>query len=69
MPKLVKNPKTRGQIQADSNAKRGIKNKAFKLHIDDIALIERLATEHNMPQNQFIMEAVRAYTNQPEHRG
>lgn len=55
------NPKTRTQIQAESDAKRGIKLKAFKLHTDDIAMIEQVARDLNMPQNRLIVEAVKAF--------
>ncbi|WFF38017.1 hypothetical protein LU290_07060 [Moraxella nasibovis] len=61
MPKVTTNPKSRTQIQADSDAKRGIKIKAFKLHLDDIAMIEQVAERLGLPQNQLIVEAVRAY--------
>lgn len=61
MPKIVSNPKTRNQIQKDSDEKRGIKLKAFKLHIDDIAMIETTAKTLNMPQNRLVVEAVKAY--------
>ena len=61
MPKLVKNPKTQTQIQKESNARRGVKNKAFTLKLDDIELIKSLSKRLNIPQNQLIMDAVRAY--------
>lgn len=54
-------PKSRSQIQAESDARRGIKIKAFKLSLEDIQLIENTAKELNIPQNQLIMDAVRAY--------
>lgn len=49
------------QIQKDSNERRGVKNKAFTLKLDDIELIKSLAERLNIPQNQLIMDAVRAY--------
>lgn len=61
MPKIVANPKSRNQIQKESNERLGIKTKGFKLHVDDIALIDELAKKHNIPQNQLIMDAIRAY--------
>ncbi|WP_323842927.1 hypothetical protein [Moraxella sp. Pampa] len=61
MPKVTTSPKSRTQIQADSDAKRGIKIKAFKLHLDDIAMIEQVAERLGLPQNQLIVEAVKAY--------
>lgn len=61
MPKIVQNPKTATQIQKESDERRGLKTKAFKLHIDDIALIMQTAERLGIPQNQLIMDAVRAY--------
>lgn len=61
MPKIVANPKTQAQIQKDSNARRGVKNKAFTLKLDDIELIKSLSKRMGIPQNQLIMDAVRAY--------
>ncbi|WII95978.1 hypothetical protein LU276_03960 [Moraxella haemolytica] len=61
MPKVTNNPKSRNQTQYDSNAKRGVKTKGFILHLDDIALIEQMAKDRNIPQNQLIMDAIRAY--------
>lgn len=61
MPKVTTNPKSRNQIQYDSDAKRGVKIKGFKLHLDDIAMIEQVAERLGLPQNQLIVEAVRAY--------
>ena len=45
-------------------AKRGFKTKGLKLHIDDISLLENLSKRLNIPQNQLIMDAVRAYQRQ-----
>ncbi|SPX85347.1 hypothetical protein [Moraxella ovis] len=61
MPKLTDNPKSRTQIQADSDAKRGIKLKAFKLHTDDIDFIVQSAKNLGLNQNELIVKAVRAY--------
>lgn len=46
------------EIVNRSNAKRGIKLKAFKLHESTIAQIEQLAQQLNIPQNQLIKLAV-----------
>lgn len=59
MPKLT--PKSHNQIQYDSRAKRGVKNKAFMLKLDDIELIKSLAERLGIPQNQLIMDAIKAY--------
>lgn len=64
MPKIVEQRKSRNQTQYDSDAKRGVKIKGFKLHLDDIALIEQVAKEANMPQNQLIVEAVKLWQQQ-----
>lgn len=60
MPKTTTTPKSRNQTQYDSNAKRGVKTKGFMLHLDDIALIEQMAKDRGIPQNQLIMLAVRS---------
>lgn len=61
MPKIVQNPKTRAEIQKESNERRGIVNKAFKLHQDTVTLIKELAQVHQIPQNQLITEAVKLW--------
>ena len=43
MPKIVKNPKTRREINEASMARRGIVNKAFKLHEDTVTLVKDLS--------------------------
>lgn len=58
MPKLVKHPKTMTQIVKDSDTRRGVKVKGFKLSLDDIARIEALAKKLNIPQSQMIMRGV-----------
>lgn len=64
MPKIVEKPKSRNQIQYYSDEKHGVKIKGFKLHLDDIALIEQLAARLGIPKNQLIMDAVQAYIKQ-----
>ncbi|WP_294952257.1 hypothetical protein [uncultured Gilliamella sp.] len=49
------------EIQAKSDMKRGVKVKGFKLHVDDIALIEQASTDLNIPQSQLIIDAVKFY--------
>ena len=61
MPKIVTSPKSLTQIQYDSRAKRGVKNKAFMLKLDDIELIKTTAERLGVPQNQLIMDALRHY--------
>lgn len=52
---------TRTEIQKRSDDKKGIKVKGFKLHIDDIALIEKFSTDLGVPQSKLIIDAVRFY--------
>lgn len=49
---------SRAEINAKSEAKRGIKLKAFKLHESTVAQIEQLAKQLGIPQNQLIKLAV-----------
>lgn len=49
------------EIQAKSDMKRGVKVKGFKLHVDDIALIEHVSIDLNIPQSQLIIDAVKFY--------
>ena len=52
---------TRAEIQQKSDAKRGVKTKGFKLHVDDIALIEKASNQLDVPQAQLIMDAIKFY--------
>ncbi|MFA9500233.1 ribbon-helix-helix protein, CopG family [Mannheimia sp. E30BD] len=52
---------SRNEIQAKSEAKRGIKQKSFKLPLDVIAEIETLSQKLNIPQNQLIIQAVQQF--------
>lgn len=52
---------SRNEIQAKSEAKRGIKQKSFKLPLEVIAEIEALSQQHNIPQNQLIIQAIQQY--------
>lgn len=61
MPKIVESPKTRTQIQTDSDAKRGIMTKSYKLHRDDVELIKKIAEQLNMAQNELIVKAIKEY--------
>lgn len=64
MPKIVQAPKTRRQINEDSMAKRGIVNKAFKLHEDTVALVKSLSEQTGKSQAQIVTEALQMYANQ-----
>ena len=52
---------SRNQIQAKSEAKRGIKAKSFKLPVAFIAEIEALSERLGIPQNQLIIQAVEEF--------
>ena len=52
---------TRAVIQKKSDAKRGVKTKGFKLHVDDIALIEEASNQLDVPQAQLIIDAIKFY--------
>lgn len=52
---------SRNEIQAKSEAKRGIKQKSFKLPLEMIAEIEELSQKLNIPQNQLIIQAVELF--------
>lgn len=53
--------KSRTQIQKDSDAKRGVKTKAFKLPIAFIEEFEQLARTLDMSNNAFLMHVVECY--------
>lgn len=52
---------SRNEIQAKSEAKRGIKQKSFKLPLEVIAEIEALSQKLNIPQNQLIIQAIQQF--------
>lgn len=52
---------TRAEIQRKSDEKRGMKTKGFKLHVDDIVLIEDASSKLNISQSQLIIDAVKFY--------
>ncbi|WP_434278954.1 hypothetical protein [Acinetobacter sp. CE-15] len=49
------------EIQRDSDSKRGVKVKSFKLKLDDIAYIEQVAKKHDLSHNELLMQAIRFY--------
>lgn len=53
--------KSLAQIQKDSDDKRELKVKGFKLKLETIALIEQLAKQHGMAQNELITLAVQQF--------
>ncbi|OCG39741.1 hypothetical protein [Gilliamella sp. Bif1-4] len=52
---------TRVEINQKSDQKRGVKVKGFKLHVDDIALIEQASKILDIPQAKLIVDAVKFY--------
>lgn len=52
---------SRTEIVNRSDAKRGIKLKAFKLPVEVIVEIEALSQKLNIPQNQLIIQAVQQF--------
>lgn len=52
---------TRQEINARSDAKRGIKSKSLKLHLDTIALLEQLSQQLGIGQNQVVTQALAAF--------
>lgn len=64
MPRMVANPKTREQINQDSMARRGIVNKAFKLHEDTVELIKELSANTGKSQAQIVTEAIELWAKQ-----
>lgn len=55
---------TRQEINAKSEAKRGIKQKSLKLHIETIALLEKLSNEMGIGQNQVVTQALQRLAEQ-----
>lgn len=49
---------TRTEINERSNEKRSIKNKSFKLNIDDIAMIKQSAIDLNMSEARLVVEVI-----------
>ena len=54
-------PKSRAQIQRDSNARRGIKPKSFNLSVEFIAEFEAVARQQGLANNALLVAALAAY--------
>ena len=52
---------TRVQINQKSDEKRGVKTKAFKLNINDIAMIKQTAIDLNMSEAKLVVEAIKFF--------
>lgn len=61
MPKLTKTPKTRAQIQADSDAKRGVKVASYKFPTEFIDELTMLSEQTGLSRSAIIMQAVKAW--------
>ncbi len=64
MPKIVSTPKTRREINEASMARRGVVNKAFKLHEDTVTLVKALSEQTGKSQAQIVTEALQLYATQ-----
>ncbi|WP_323842435.1 MULTISPECIES: hypothetical protein [unclassified Moraxella] len=64
MPKIVKNPKTRAQIQAESDARRQVKPIGFKVPIEFANELDALAKKTGKTKNIIVMEAVALWAKQ-----
>lgn len=57
-------PKSRVEINRDSDAKRGIMSKTFKLHESTVDLVKELSAQTDKSQAQIITEALQMYKDQ-----
>lgn len=64
MPKITDTPKTRTQINADSDAKRGVKAKTYKLKIELVDDIATLSDKLGITQAEVIGRAIELLKNQ-----
>ncbi|MFB6348538.1 ribbon-helix-helix domain-containing protein [Moraxella marmotae] len=58
MPKIVKTPKTRREINEASMARRGIVTKSFKMPETSVQMIKQLSETTGKSQTQLITEAI-----------
>lgn len=65
MPKLVQTPKTRSQIQADSDARRGVKVASYKFPTQFIDELAALSAQTGLSRSDIIMKAVKAWKQSP----
>lgn len=52
---------SRNEIQKKSDEKRGVKVKAFKMKLEDIALIEQTAAKLGISQVDLVIRAVQQF--------
>lgn len=65
MPKLAQTPKTRSQIQADSDARRGVKVASYKFPTQFIDELAALSAQTGLSRSDIIMKAVKAWKQSP----
>ena len=61
MPKVTNTPKTRTQINKDSESKRGIVNKGFKIPKETADLIDQLAISQGVSRGNILVQAIQVY--------
>lgn len=65
MPKIVPNPKTKAQIQADSDARRGVKVASYKFPTQFIDELAELSAKTGLSRSDIIIKAVRSWKQSP----
>lgn len=66
MPKIVAKPKSKAQIQKDSDEKRGVKPIGFKVPIEFAERLDELAKKTGLTKNIIIMQAVELWAMEHE---
>ncbi|MDO4895657.1 hypothetical protein [Moraxella sp.] len=61
--KIIKKPKTKAQIQADSDAKRGVKVASYKFPVEFIDELTVLSEKTGMSRSAIIMQAVELWSS------
>ena len=56
--------KSRQEINDESNARRGVVNKSFKLHQNTVDLVKQLSEDTGKSQAQLVTEALALYAEQ-----
>lgn len=63
MPKYTTTPKSRNQIQKESDDRRGVKTIGFKVPIEFADELDALAKDTGLTKNVIIMQAVELWAN------
>ncbi|MDO5650926.1 MAG: hypothetical protein Q4G13_02170 [Moraxella sp.] len=61
MPKIVKNPKTKAEIQKASDERRGVKLASYKFPITFIDELAELSKQTGLSRSDIIMQAVKLW--------